>query len=98
MKRDLIASDSAQDGADGDEVAYRQPAMARSAQAVGRVARGSRPGVALLVDPRFAQAAYRAFFPTRWQPRTLPARAAGAAVREFWAAAADESPRVENVC
>ena len=98
MKRDLIASDSAQDGTDGDEVAYRQPAMARSAQAVGRVARGGRPGAALLVDPRFAQAAYRAFFPTRWQPRTLPAKAAGAAVREFWAAAADGAMRVENVC
>ena len=85
LKRDLIANDSASDRADGDEIAYRQPAMARSAQAVGRIARGSRPGVALLVDPRFAQAAYKAFFPARWQPRTLPAKAAGAAVKEFWA-------------
>ena len=97
MKRDLIASDSGQDGADGFEVAYRQPAMARSAQTVGRVARGSRPGVALLVDPRFGQAAYRAFFPVRWQPRTLPAKAVGAAVREFWAPA-EEGPCAENVC
>ena len=87
LKRDLIASDSASDRVDGDEIAYRQPAMARSAQAVGRIARGSRPGVALLVDPRFAQAAYKTFFPARWQPRTLPAKAAGAAVREFWASA-----------
>ena len=89
LKRDLIASDSASDHADGDEIAYRQPAMARAAQAVGRIARGSRPGVALLVDPRFAQAAYRSFFPARWQPRTLPAKAAGAAVREFWASACE---------
>ena len=89
LKRDLIASDSASDRADGDEIAYRQPAMARSAQAVGRIARGSRPGVALLVDPRFAQAAYKTFFPARWQPRTLPAKAAGAAVREFWASACE---------
>lgn len=86
LKRDLIAEDSALDGADGDEIAYRQPAMARVAQAVGRIARGGRPGVAVLVDPRFANAAYRAFFPSRWRPQTTPAKAAGAAVTAFWSA------------
>ena len=84
LKRDLIAQDSTLDGADGDEIAYRQPAMARVAQAVGRIARGGRPGVAVLVDPRFANAAYRAFFPTRWRPRTMPAKVVGAALRAFW--------------
>ena len=81
LKRDLIASDS---GRDGDEIAYRQPAMARVAQAVGRVARGNHPGLAVLVDPRFASPAYRAFFPARWRPRTLPAKAAGTAAEAFW--------------
>ena len=84
LQRDLIAQDTALDGADGDEIAYRQPAMVRVAQAVGRIARGGRPGVAVLVDPRFANAAYRAFFPTRWRPQTMPAKAASAAVRAFW--------------
>ena len=94
LKRDLIASDS---GRDGDEIAYRQPAMARVAQAVGRIARGNHPGLAVLVDPRFATPAYRAFFPARWHPRTLPAKAAGTAAEAIWSSAiARQSHRGEQ--
>ena len=78
LKRDLIGADSAAGGiaADGDEIAYRQPAMTRVAQAVGRIARGGAPGVAVLVDPRFRSPAYRAFLPARWRARVVPSKAA----------------------
>ncbi|MCY3814090.1 MAG: hypothetical protein OXH15_20075 [Gammaproteobacteria bacterium] len=86
LRRDFIAVDSvANDIAeDGFEIAYRQPAMTRVVQAVGRVARGDHRGIAVLVDPRFRDPAYQAFMPNWWKPRCLPARAAAGEVADFW--------------
>jgi Rad3-related DNA helicase len=91
LRRDLIATDSVADGVadDGDELAYRQPAMTRVVQAVGRIARApTERGVAVLVDPRFRQGAYSAFLPQRWAPQTVRAREAAHRVRAFWRAPA----------
>ena len=87
LKRDLIAVDEVAAGraVDGDEIAYRQPAMTRVVQAAGRVVRSaSERGVAVLVDPRFANAAYRAFLPSRWMTRNLRSNQVAEALGEFW--------------
>ena len=97
LRRDLIAAahaaaappnSPAEFGAaphTGFDIAYRQPAMTRVAQAVGRVARGpDAPGVAVLVDPRFTQAAYTAFLPAHWHPTSIPRHRLDHAVRAFW--------------
>ena len=83
-ERDLIAR---RFGADGFDAAYRLPAMTRVVQAAGRAVRGPADrGVVVLVDPRFAQAGYRAYFPSHWRPITAPARDLGAAIATFWRA------------
>ena len=83
--RDLVARDAGRAGADGFDIAYRQPALTRVAQTVGRIARApGRRGVAVLVDPRFAQPAYRAFLPARWRVTRVAAAGAAAAVAGFW--------------
>ena len=87
LKRDLIASDSVQAGLgfDGDQIAYRQPAMTRVVQAAGRVVRSATDrGVVVLVDPRFANSAYRAFLPARWWSRTVRADSLALEVGGFW--------------
>lgn len=87
LKRDLIAGDevAAGRGVDGDEIAYRQPAMTRVVQAAGRVVRSaSERGVAVLVDPRFANAGYRAFLPSRWMIRHVRSKHLADALGEFW--------------
>ena len=85
LLRDLIAEGAARSGADGFDAAYRQPAMTRVAQTVGRIARApGQRGVAVLVDPRFAQPAYRAFLPQRWRIASTPAAGTAAAVARFW--------------
>ena len=58
--------------------------MTRVVQAVGRVARGDHRGVAVLVDPRFGDPAYRAFMPDWWQPRFVRASVAAKEVADFW--------------
>ena len=88
LLRDLVAESATRTGTDGFDAAYRQPAMTRVAQAVGRIARApGQRGVAVLVDPRFAQPAYRAFLPQRWRIASTPAAGAAAAVERFWAGA-----------
>ena len=87
LKRDLISSDTAGVGLrdDGDEIAYRQPAMTRVVQAAGRVIRSaSDRGVAVLVDPRFSNAAYGAFLPSRWRLRKVGSRVVAQEVGQFW--------------
>ena len=86
LRRDCIAADSVSNdiAEDGYEIAYRQPAMTRVVQAVGRVARGDSRGIAVLVDPRFGDPAYRAFMPSWWQPRFVRASAAAKGVADFW--------------
>lgn len=72
-------------GEDGHAVAFRQPAMVKVLQMAGRLLRGPDDrGVLCLVDPRFAEAGYRGFFPDHWQPRTVPAAQAGAEMAAFW--------------
>ena len=85
LGRDLIARDSQAIADDGFEIAYRQPAMTRVVQAVGRVARGEHRGTAVLVDPRFGDPANRAFMPTWWQPRFAAAKVVAGEVASFWA-------------
>ena len=69
----------------GFEMAYLRPAMTRVVQAAGRVVRGERDrGVVVLVDPRFTNAAYQAYFPTHWRPKTVGSGAVGSAASDFW--------------
>ena len=71
---------------DGEDVAYRQPGMAKVVQAAGRVVRGGTDrGVVCLVDPRFNQTAFRRFQPGHWQPRTVSKTHLKAALDAFWA-------------
>ena len=87
LRRDLVATDAAAAGlgADGDEVAYRQPAMTRVVQAAGRVVRSaSERGIAVLVDPRFSRTAYRAFLPARWTTLSVRSDQVAEAVGGFW--------------
>ena len=87
LERDLVATDNVELGiaADGDEIAYRQPAMTRVVQAVGRVVRSVEDrGVAVLIDPRFARPAYRAFLPVRWWTRTVRSDGVAVELGRFW--------------
>ena len=87
LRRDLLSEDAARQGVadDGDEIAYLQPAMTRVAQAVGRVARQKEArGIALLIDPRFGQASYQAFLPSRWRVNTVRTDRAAQAVTAFF--------------
>ena len=82
LERDLIGE---RFGADGFDVAYRQPGMTRVAQAAGRAVRGAGDtGVVVLVDPRFPRADWRAFFPQYWRPVLAGCGEIGAAVASFW--------------
>ena len=95
LHRDLIAADQAATAAGGRDLAYLQPAMTRVAQAVGRVARGGEPGAAVLVDPRFANARYRAYLPRRWRMERTRATDVAARLLDFWrrAEAAGRTPK-----
>ena len=95
LRRDLIARDSADAGltGDGDGIAYRQPAMTRVVQAAGRVVRSATDrGIAVLVDPRFAQPAYRAFLPARWRTKRVRAASTPAEAGKFWFGDAPAAP------
>ncbi len=82
LERDLIGE---RFGADGFDVAYRQPGMTRVAQAAGRAVRGvGDTGVVVLVDPRFPRADWGAFFPRYWRPVQVRSSEIGAAVASFW--------------
>jgi len=57
----------------GFDRAYLIPGMIRVIQAVGRLLRSPEDrGTALLIDERFSKAAWRALFPTWWQPIRVP--------------------------
>lgn len=82
LERDLIGE---RFGADGFDVAYRQPGMTRVAQAAGRAVRGAGDaGVVVLVDPRFPRNDWGAFFPPYWRPVRVGRRDIGEAVASFW--------------
>lgn len=62
--------------------AYMMPGMQKVAQAVGRVIRTECDrGVALLLDDRYRQTAYRRLCPAHWDVRTGNA---GTILRRFW--------------
>ena len=70
---------------DGTAIAYLQPAMTKVLQVAGRLLRSpDDKGVLCLIDPRFAQAAYRQFFPGHWRPIQTRAREVSARIQEFW--------------
>ena len=82
LERDLIGE---RFGANGFDVAYRQPGMTRVAQAAGRAVRGAGDaGVVVLVDPRFPRNDWGAFFPPYWRPERVGRRDIGEAVASFW--------------
>ena len=71
----------------GFEFAYLYPGMNRVIQSVGRLIRTETDqGVAVLVCQRFAQARYRALFPTDWtkDEKQLVTKDLGASLRGFW--------------
>ncbi len=71
---------------DGFLYAYMLPGMQKVAQAVGRVIRTENDrGVAILLDDRYRQTAYRRLCPEHWQIRRGDAETA---LREFWRDAA----------
>ena len=95
LRRDLIATDAG--GGDGDEIAYRQPAMTRVVQAVGRIARADQRGLAVLVDPRFRATAYRAFLPRHWRIHVVSARSSAGAAERFWSCADSAPPFADDI-
>ena len=73
--------------ANGQQVAFLQPAMTRIVQAAGRLLRSpGQRGVICLIDPRFEYPEFAQFFPSHWRPRTVPAADLGKAVANFWKA------------
>lgn len=70
----------------GFDFAYRYPGMHRVLQAAGRVIRtGEDRGVALFLDDRYGQSAYRALLPEHLDLKTVPSiDALSAALLDFW--------------
>jgi Rad3-related DNA helicase len=72
-------------GMDGRAVAFHQPAMVKVLQMAGRLLRDPADrGTLCLVDSRFRDAAYRQFFPSHWDSRTLRAADVAADLASFW--------------
>lgn len=78
---------------DGFLYAYMIPGMQKVAQAVGRVIRAETDrGVALLLDDRYRQSAYRRLCPAHWDVRSGNL---AAGLRRFWGAEAARTVREE---
>ena len=70
---------------EGLRVAYLQPAMTKVLQMAGRLLRDPADrGVICLIDGRFAEAQYQAFFPKHWQPVVVKARQVAGILENFW--------------
>jgi len=84
--REAIANRFATDPiADGETVAYQQPAMQKILQMAGRLLRGPADrGIVCLIDGRFLNPAYQRFFPVHWHPRPVSARRLPAELEKFW--------------
>jgi len=84
-------------GRDGEgyDIAYRFPGVQRVLQAAGRVIRSeSDRGALLLVDPRFAHAAYRRLMPPDWEPvRVRDERDLARTLGQFW----NHTPKIVGV-
>ncbi len=78
-----FAADS--DAAGGKRMAYLQPAMTKVVQMAGRLLRDPADrGVICLVDSRFRDPAYQAFFPRHWRPRVIKAHDVAETLKNFW--------------
>ncbi|MEE8078888.1 MAG: helicase C-terminal domain-containing protein, partial [Pseudomonadales bacterium] len=78
-----FAADS--DAAGGKRMAYVQPAMTKVVQMAGRLLRDPADrGVICLIDGRFRDPAYQAFFPRHWRPEVIKARDVGRTLENFW--------------
>lgn len=72
-------------GEDGRAIADLQPALVKTVQMAGRLLRGPESrGVLLLIDERFGDPAYRAFYPGYWQLERILAARVPARVMAFW--------------
>ena len=68
LEQEILRAYYAQALGDGFLYAYMIPGMQKVAQAVGRVIRTAEDrGVAILLDDRYRQAAYRRLMPAHWQ-------------------------------
>ncbi|HOW67263.1 MAG TPA: ATP-dependent DNA helicase [Candidatus Paceibacterota bacterium] len=86
LERDLIRHHFQEKGGAGFDYAYRFPGMNRVLQAAGRIIRSeSDRGCLLLIDTRFAEAAYSRLLPRSWHPQKVrSALQIGQAVQRFW--------------
>ncbi len=72
VERDVIRGYYDQIDGSGFEFAYQYPGINRVLQAAGRVIRSETDrGVVLLIDRRYCQQRYRAFFPNHWLVRRV---------------------------
>ena len=84
--REAIAGRFAADAiADGETVAYQQPAMQKILQMAGRLLRGPADrGIVCLIDGRFLMPAYQRFFPVHWHPQPVSAEQLPVELEKFW--------------
>ena len=69
-EQQLIQQDFERLNLNGFDFAFRYPGLIRVQQSAGRVIRSeSDRGVIILLDRRFAQSAYRQYYPPYWQPQ-----------------------------
>jgi Rad3-related DNA helicase len=72
-------------GQNGQHIAYLQPALVKTVQTAGRLLRSPESrGVLLLVDPRFGDRSYAAFYPELWSVERLAARELRGRLANFW--------------
>ena len=85
-EREVIRNYFDKKGLDGFDYAYKYPGMNKVLQAAGRVIRTSEDiGVAMLLDDRFLQPAYRALFPREWKGyKTVLSNSVNNEVSRFW--------------
>ena len=85
-EREIIRDFFEKRGYDGFDYAYRFPGMNKVLQAAGRVIRTvDDVGIAMLLDDRFMQGAYRALFPREWSGyKTVSTNLVKNSISQFW--------------
>ena len=86
-EQQLIQQDFENMGLNGFDFAYQFPGLTRVQQSAGRVIRSETDkGVVILLDRRFSHQAYRAHYPTHWQPRLCQSiDSFEESLKQFWA-------------
>ena len=83
--RDANGAHGAINTQQGKRVAYLQPAMTKVLQMAGRLLRDPADrGVICLIDGRFREAQYQAFFPQHWRPVVVKAHQVPGILENFW--------------